>query len=685
MESVSMKTRYLSLVIASVLSGHAVSAQVQELATSEVTGKKETVTTVTAFELEKIQVNDLKGALNKFAGVDVSNSVRYSQKTYLRGVEEHSANVTLDGARQDGQMFHHSGNQMIDTSMLKAVSVELGAASVLSGYGANVGAIAYETKDPSDLLAANQKFGFRASAATDSATDYRQVNLSAYGMLTDQLGLLAIINKDESGDIQTPNADPIVNKHGGLKSGLVKVVYDFNDNEQLDVSVQHFNDSGHRALSGEKPGATSIEEALGFNGYERDTLTANYTNDSDNPLLDLSVTAYFNEKKMVRGSSSGTNWFRDDAGQWHKDGVAVYPEREYSYKTIGLDLRNTIIVNDIPVTVGLESFKSEQAIDTSALKQITKLDGSTHSEDIGVYNGPTSSLVGAYVQAEFMLGALQIVPGLRFDSYSVGGTYDDSFSQVSPKLAAKWQANDDLHFKFGFGRIFKGPGLPETLMISDTIKQSDDVKAETGNHVEFNLGYDLQRQLSVEGADVFVNVYQYSIDNYYHPTKNTSVGRSRIDLTMKGIEAGFNLSHNDINAYVSYSYNDGENDAGSYVSDNPYSGTHVLKLGADYAITPSLLLGVNSYFASNAKLVDRWVEDGTTMSEDVNKKGYGVTNLWLNYQAPTIAGLSVKLALENAFDKAYQNHNSFGMYWGNEDYNDNEVGRNFKLSVSYQY
>jgi len=680
-----MKARYLSLVIASVLSGHAVSAPAQELATTKVEAKEEAVTTVTAQELEKIQVNDIKGALSKFAGVEVSNSARYSQKTYLRGVEEHSANVTLDGARQDGQLFHHAGNQMIDTSMLKSVSVELGAASVLSGYGANVGAIAYETKDPTDLLALDQKFGFKINTAADTATEYRQVNLSGYGMLTDKLSMLAIINKSESGDIETPDADPIVNKHGEIESGLVKVVYDFSATEQLDVSAQHFEDSGHRALSGEKPGATTIDEALGFNGYERDTLTANYSNNSDNPLLDLSVTAYFNEKRMVRSGSTGTNWFRDDAGNWHKDGVAVIPAREYSYKTVGLDLRNTLIVNDIPVTVGLESFKSEQAIDASSLKQITTTDGSKHSKDIGVYNGPTSSLLGGYVQAEFMLGDVQVIPGVRFDSYSLGGTYDDSFSQVSPKLAAKWQANDDLHFNFGFGRIFKGPGLPETLMISDTIKQSADVKAETGNHVEFNLGYDMQGLFNVDRADLYVNVYQYSIDNYYHPTKNTSLDRSRVDLTMKGIEAGFNLAHDELSVYVTYSYNDGENDAGDYVTDNPYSGTHVVNLGADYAIGDSMLLGINSYFASKAELVNSWVEDGETVSEDFNKKGYGVTNLWLNYDAPMITGLSIKLAVENAFDKAYQNHNSFGMYWGNEDYNDNEVGRNYKLSVSYQY
>ena len=135
-----MKMRYLSLVIAALLSNQVLANDIQELETTEVTAQKKSQYKVSSDELLAEQVNDIKGIFKKIAAVDVSNSTRYSQKTYIRGVEEHSANVTIDGARQDGQMFHHAGNQMVDPTMLKSVSVELGASSVLSGYGANVGA-----------------------------------------------------------------------------------------------------------------------------------------------------------------------------------------------------------------------------------------------------------------------------------------------------------------------------------------------------------------------------------------------------------------------------------------------------------------------------------------------------------------------------------------------------------------
>lgn len=681
-----MKARYLSLVITSVLSSHVFASDLQQLATAQVEEKMDNEQQITAVELENTQANDVRGILKKFAGISVSNSARYSQKTYIRGVEEHSANVTIDGARQDGQLFHHSANQMIDPFMLKAVTVELGATSALSGYGANVGAISYETKDPTDLLAPEQKFGFIASASADTATEYQAVNASGYGMLTNKLSVLAMLGWNESGDIETPDADPIVNKHTEMKSGLVKVVYDFSNTEQLDFSVQRYDDGGHRALSGEKPGVTSLSEALGFNGMERDTYTLSYSNNHENPLLDLSANLYLNGKRLVRSPESGDNWWLDLEGKWHKDGTAETPEQEFSYKTLGFDIRNNFIINDITWTAGLEGFQSEQSISVDGFKEVTGSDGTKYLVDLNVTNGPEASLVGAYLQAELALGDFTVIPAIRYDDYSLGGAYDSSFEQLSPKLEVNWQVNQDLLAKFGYGRIFKGPGLPETMLILEGMTQSADAKAETGNHIEFNIIQDFQDILNVDNASAYANIYHYTIDNSYHPTKNWKLTRGIYDLTMYGLEAGFSLSHQALTTYINYSYNSGENAFDTYTTDNYYSGTHIIKLAIDYQFTESLLVGWNSEFAKGAELDNTSIEkSGDISTEQISKAGYGIHNLWLDYQVLAVDGLSFKLALENVFDKAYQYHNSWGMFWGNPDKGDNEVGRNAKFSVSYQF
>lgn len=679
-----MKFKYSAIAIALLSANSAFANQVQELNTSEVAAKAdEAVIEVSSQELENKQVNDIKGALNQIAGVTVSNSVRYSQKTYLRGVEEHSANITIDGVRQDGQMFHHAGNQFIDTSMLKAVSVELGATSVLSGYGANTGAVKYETKDPSDLLTAEQKFGGRVALSADDATEFRQVSGGLYGRVNDQLSLLGMFTTNENGDIETPDKT-VVNKHSDLDSALIKAVYDIDSAQKLVVNLQSVDDGGNRTLSGEKPGKSLIEQEEAYNGYVRDTYSIVYTNNSDNPLLNLYINAYANDKTMEREAFVGDNWVRVD-GKWTKDGKEHNPAREYLYETIGLDVRNESLVNDTLFTYGIETFKSEQSLKATGPRRIVTSDGAEKEVIIAVENGPEAELFAAYVQAELVMGDVTIVPGVRYDNYELGGVYDLSFNKLSPKLAATWQATQDLTIGAGYGKIFKGPSLPETLMLNNNIKQADDVKAEEGDHIELNVKYDLATVLGFEQASFYTNVYQFSIDNSYHPTKNTSLARGRFDLDNSGIEAGFNFTQGALSGFANYSYNDGERDYSAYKTDDSYSGTHEVNLGLTFAATEELNLGVNTVLVDDADLTGRYLEDGVVETESVKKSGYGVTNIWLAYQPQQVAGLSLNLAVDNLFDKAYQNHKSFGLYWGNAEYNDDEVGRNIKASVSYQF
>lgn len=682
-----MNFKYSAIALALLATQQAVASEVTQLELTKVkTDKALTANEVDGKELEIKQVNDLKGVLNAVAGVSVSNTSRYGQKTYLRGVEEHSANITIDGVRQDGQLFHHSGNQVMDTSMFKAVSVELGATSVLSGYGANTGAIGYQTKDPSDLLAADDSFGANGAISMDTATEFRQVNLNAYGRINQQLSLLAMMTANENGDIDTPNADPIVNKHSELKSGLVKAVYDFDMSQKLTLNLQSVEDGGNRAFSGEKPGMSEIEKEELYNGYTRDTYSLVYINNSADPLIDLYVNAYFNEKSMNREQINDLNWVRDAKGQWQIDGRAFYPERDYSYKTTGLDIRNTSHINGLAWTYGIESFKSEQRIEARGLQKTTTANGNVTTRDMSVNNGPTARLIGAYVQTEFELGDVTLIPGVRYDSYQLGGAYDLSFNEFSPKFTASWQANSDLNLKLGYGKIFKGPGLPEVLMITNQITQADEVVAESGTHLELGIKYDLSIRLGLQSAALFANAYQFTIDDSFHPTKNTSLGRGRFNLENNGVEAGFRFSHHQLSGYINYNYNDAERDYSNYKTDDLYSGSHELNVGFAYQATDEWTTGWYNTLVDNVSLSDTYINrQGTLVSDSIKKVGYGVANIWLSFEPKAVAGLRVNFAIDNLFDKAYQNHKSFGMYWGNAEYNDNEVGRNIKAAVRYSF
>ncbi len=55
------------------------------------------------------------------------------QKIYVRGVEDRLLRVTVDGAAQNGNIYHHQGNTVIDPGMLKSVEVTKGSANASAG------------------------------------------------------------------------------------------------------------------------------------------------------------------------------------------------------------------------------------------------------------------------------------------------------------------------------------------------------------------------------------------------------------------------------------------------------------------------------------------------------------------------------------------------------------------------
>lgn len=126
-------------------------------------------TEINSETLEQKQASDIKDILNTMPSVTVDGNARYSRKVYIRGMEDKYSVVTIDGARQEGQLFHHSGDQTFDPAMLKSAEITLGGNSVLSGAGAINGSFSYETKDPSDLLAEDESIGARVKTGYQTA------------------------------------------------------------------------------------------------------------------------------------------------------------------------------------------------------------------------------------------------------------------------------------------------------------------------------------------------------------------------------------------------------------------------------------------------------------------------------------------------------------------------------------
>ncbi|MGL5371146.1 MAG: TonB-dependent receptor plug domain-containing protein, partial [Plesiomonas shigelloides] len=128
---------------------HAASASTSE--TIVVTGEAIDVHVqqqIDAEQLSNRQASDIKDVLNTLPSVTVDGGKRYGRKVWIRGLEDKFALVTIDGARQEGQIFHHSGDQTIDPELLKRAVIEFGPNSALDSGGTVTGSFRYETRDP---------------------------------------------------------------------------------------------------------------------------------------------------------------------------------------------------------------------------------------------------------------------------------------------------------------------------------------------------------------------------------------------------------------------------------------------------------------------------------------------------------------------------------------------------------
>lgn len=639
-------------------------------------------TEINSETLEQKQASDIKDVLNTMPSVTVDGNARYSRKIFIRGMEDKFSVVTIDGARQEGQLFHHSGDQTFDPAMLKSAEITLGGNSVLSGAGAINGSFSYETKDPSDLLPDNESVGARVKTGYQTAYERFTTNVAVYAKLNDKLQFMGIANYSEDGDLYIPGKDDVTSKQGELKSGLAKVVFIPNDANEFKLTFDTYRDGGKRQLSGEKAGALYADNEHNYNSINRDTVTLVHHYDNGSDWVNLKTNLYYNRQYMERDALT------EEYGEWNKvngaweftkDGDLSIPDREYNVTTIGGDIRNISWIGEHELTYGFEGYEAKQWIDSGrGVYNSGSKQGQTKNYDM---DGGTVTAYGLYAQDAFEISDFRFVTGLRYDIHKLGGVFTGEYDQLSPKFQAEHQTTDNLRLRVGYGRLFKGASLPETLTMkaASDVTQSD-TKAMTGNNYEAGFDYDLSDLLVADHAILGFTAYQYDLDNQMHPTKNNKTLANQYDVEVWGVETVFTYSLEDFALYANHSYSDGEQTSlkNGKTSHMNKTGIHNIKAGFKYSLTNELVFGWDSRFVPGNDYTD---EDG----DKVERAGFGTHNIWAAYVPDFAKDLSINLAVDNLFNKKYAEHTGFGISWGSDKYTSYEAGRNFKASIAYSF
>jgi hemoglobin/transferrin/lactoferrin receptor protein len=232
-------------------------------------------TDITSQDLERTNPSNVKGVFSGQPGIIVSSPIPISQKIYVNGIEETNLAVTVDGAAQNNKVFHHSANNFIDPSLLKAVRVDAGVAPADAGFGALAGSIAYETKDVGDLLDRDGFGGFSKNQFNTNGNVFTN-NLAAYGM-SNGFEILGSFNIGKGDEFDDGDGSRVYGSETDFLSGLGKVAYQAPSGDRFEVSHERISDDAMRPYRANFGFPRGFEPIVANYDVDRRTTVFNYS------------------------------------------------------------------------------------------------------------------------------------------------------------------------------------------------------------------------------------------------------------------------------------------------------------------------------------------------------------------------------------------------------------------------
>ncbi|MCG6658745.1 TonB-dependent receptor [Halomonas campisalis] len=617
----------------------ALAQQAQQLDALEITAERLSADRVVDEELlQRRQADDLRDVFADLPEVAVGGGAPAAQKLYVRGLEDTLLNVTVDGATQSGNLFHHQGRLMVEPELLKRVEVVAGAGEATNGPGALGGAIRFVTKDPEDLLRPGQRLGALLKGGYFSNADGHKASASLYGRLTDDWSALATLTRTDQGDYR--DADGTTQPFTATErfTGFTKLVGQLTEAQKLTLSYERSEDQAFRL---HRPHwIPSARNAPIDQEVVRETLIGKYgVASSDNDWLDLDLTLYHTETSLE-----------------HIEG----PFGDYigTMRSHGGDLRNHSRVGELTLSYGIDYRKDEASLGSP-------LYGTDREE---------GSVVGLYLQNHYQLtDRLRLSAGARHDWFELDEALSgNSFSESgwSPNLGFKFEATERLALHGGWARAIRGTQVKE-LFVLDWHSNAEERKEEVADNVELGATY---RHGNLYLA---VDAFETRIDDVVGKVDNRTLGNVG-ELKTRGFNARIGYEWERLDASLAYSRARPELNGEPLSDDDMALGT---------SIGNSWVANVNVQATHDLELgwTGRFAERLTRVAEGYPEKaGYGVNDLYARWRPLADDRLTLSLRVNNVFDKQYFDHASYGDA-GAIAHGLPEPGRDIRLGASYRF
>ncbi|TKB82405.1 MAG: TonB-dependent receptor, partial [Mesorhizobium sp.] len=396
---------------------------------------------------------------------------RVSSSINIRGLQDFGrVSVIVDGARQNFQRSDHGTQSTfyIDPELIKSVDVIRGPVANTYGSGAIGGIVFFHTKDAQDFLKRDETWA--ASATGRYETNGEGWSTSASG-------------------------DTVAGTGFDVLSGLLKTTIRPSENSELKLGWIGSNDGWT-----ETSGSTPVNDA----DLKANTFTARYNiTDEDKSWLDLHINASYNKTKLDLTTLVAQNRFDPVTGL-----PVVLPagsKSTFYIGTSGIDIWNTSRFETVGIAHELTYGGDWVGDDVET--------GGTAGGDSFYTPSGDRNVSGAYLQDKLTWDWLEVIAGLRYDSYKLDSDVGEtSGNRLSPRITVgvspfETASLSGLQFYGTYAEGYRSPSLSETLIsgnhpagVSFPFLPNPNLKPETGKTVEFGVNYSTNGVIEADDA-----------------------------------------------------------------------------------------------------------------------------------------------------------------------------------------
>lgn len=613
--------------------------------------------TINREDLQRHQAQDMAEVFANQPGISVGGGARNAQRIYVRGIEASNLNVSIDGATQGRNLHQHRGGiGSIDPSLIKQVEVQTGF-SADSGPGALGGSIRFETVDAQDLLRPDQQQGLTLRTGYSRVDDAVRGGGTAYGLLGDDLGLMAHINAINRNDYDVGSGGKYSyapNTAGQDRDYMFKLsLLDKNDHN-LRVGASHSRNTGLYLYGREGSDAGYAPE--GTVAQRQRTERTTYTLDhrwkpGNNPLLDLKTNLYANNSELHNF---------DSGSLVESNGYGGSVRNQFAFN-LGAISNQLTVGGDYAYDKGEQKSKTVDSI---------------------------SSNLGLFLQNRMTYGRFMLSAGLRYDDYKAEfGSYDMKGDEVSPNINAAVDLGYGFELMAGYGEAVRASGVIPIGWLSNfpantppgVINNGKPLKPEESTSREIGLNFKRNGLLLADDRlDARVTYFDTRIDNMIEWSGGgmSAANAYNLDDTLrtKGVDVRLNWGIARYDTTLGYTHvkltQGGKPAQAARRRGAPQGDTFVWD--NRWQATPEISLG----YTLNA--VAR-MDDVPTGGKE--RPGYALHSVQAQWQPAQLSGLDLALTVANLTNKRYSAQTSLA----SGDNILDEPGRDIRVTATYRF